>query len=193
MSWENSSLEQRVLSQPIRLHWAGWESDTFTLQRAGWQLAAEQDVYDNALQVFLKHPMLKTTGISDRIEFKYLQDYRFGKDYFRNIVLNCNLSSGHMIYETSLPSIAAVQAIDATPSFIEIQRMRLEDAEFFRTIDTNIQQVTLEKATLAEVLDFALQKQKPRQDEIRRALLKRDHLEKIGRNTELKAELRLVT
>ena len=193
MSWESS--EPRILSRPVRLHWAGWRSDTFTLQKAGWQLAAEQNVYENALQIFLKHPRLKITGISDRIDFKYLDTRTNEMDYLRGLTLACNLSPmEHRIYESHLSPMAfsEVKPIDATPTYVEYKITNLEDMKFFRTIETDIQQVTLEKATLAEVLDFALKKQKPRQDEIRLELLKRDHLETIKRDSQIMAELRMI-
>ncbi|KKK63198.1 hypothetical protein LCGC14_2996690 [marine sediment metagenome] len=190
MNLENSP---RILSQPIQLHWAGWRSDTFTLQRAGWQLAANQDIEFNKLRFFLKHPGINICGTSQSIDFDYLRSVHLGeRDYLRDIILPCQLASEYIIDEVGCVPYS-VQAIDATPTYTEAKMISLKDAKFFTTVNTDIQQVTLEKATLAEVLDFALQKQKPRQDDIRRELLRRDHLESIKRNTELRAELRLVS
>jgi len=175
------------------LHWAGWRSDTFTLQRAGWQLAAEQNIELEYLRVFLKHPTLHCSGASNwlrKFDFFCAKDLS-QRDFVRGLNLEVRLASEYRINEVGMVP-CSVQAIDATPTYIETKMTGLEDAKFFRTIPTDIQQVTLEKATLAEVLDFALQKQKPRQDEIRRELLRRDHLETIKRDTELRAELRLV-
>ncbi|KKN37415.1 hypothetical protein LCGC14_0763630 [marine sediment metagenome] len=182
--------EPRILSQPIQLHWAGWRSDTFTLQRAGWQLAADQNIELEYLRLFLNHPTLRLSGTSALRKFDFFRMKDLSqRDFIRSLDLSVQLASEYRISEES---VSMVMPIDAKPTYTEIEMQSLEDAKFFRTINTDIQQVTLEKATLAEVLDFALQKQKPRQDEIRRELLKRDHLEAIKRDSELRAELRLV-
>ncbi len=45
----------RILSRPLRVHWAGWETDTYRLQRSGWKISAMQDVRGNRLQMAFRH------------------------------------------------------------------------------------------------------------------------------------------
>ncbi len=61
----------RLLSKPVRLLWAGFESDTFALQRAGWSFAAQQNVYDNSMRLAMRHEKMRLTGISQVTEWEF--------------------------------------------------------------------------------------------------------------------------
>lgn len=54
----------KVIKNPImEVHWAGWRSDTLTLQNNGWQLAIDDDPLRRQLRVALHHPAFDLYGI----------------------------------------------------------------------------------------------------------------------------------
>lgn len=61
----------RILSRPVRLYWAGWETDTLRLQTAGWDLSAEQDVERNGMRVAFRHRRHDVRGITEAVDFPY--------------------------------------------------------------------------------------------------------------------------
>ena len=84
-----SNYQQDILSYPIDLYWRGWHSSTIELQRAGWQLSAQQDVMNRSMIVAINHPEAQLQDITERIDFNY---YRVMQDRMQcnapNIRLN---------------------------------------------------------------------------------------------------------
>lgn len=183
------NLEHRFLSKPLDLHWAGWRADTLTLQRYGWQLSARQNIYDNSMQIALRHPESKVHGISNVAEFDYMRSLNDPCMERPMPVLAFRLASDFVIQEIHHGTDMNFVPIDADPAYEMMTK--LSDAKFFREINTNVKQVFLEQASMGEILDIALQKQAPRQAEIRQKMI-RDEEMKIQRNSRLQAELRLV-
>jgi len=196
MNWEDSP---RILSAPVGLHWAGWRSNTRTLQQCGWQLSTTMDEYDRTLTILLKHPEMAIYGMSDKIDNR--GGHLWHPEAIRSLELNCRLGSDlgrpfgtdNRIYETNL-SLSGAIPIDATPVYTEQKITSIRDLNIFRAIppERDVQSFNIEKATMSEVLDFALSKQKPRQDEIRRELLKREHMKGIREDSQIVAEIRMV-
>jgi hypothetical protein len=63
----------------LRLHWAGWETNTARLQQAGWQLSAEQDFYGNRMRIALRHEGMNLMAMTPSFDFHYMEaarDYR---------------------------------------------------------------------------------------------------------------------
>jgi hypothetical protein len=58
----------RILSRPVKLSWAGWETDTFRLQQAGWTLSAEQDYAHCRMRLAFNHDQIDMRGYTQWIE-----------------------------------------------------------------------------------------------------------------------------
>jgi hypothetical protein len=86
--------EHRILSQPVRLNWLGWETDTLRLQQAGWRLSAQQDISWGRMRIAMEHEHAHMGGITGGVDFDY-QRVMYGqyeaRDYLRSIVLPVNL------------------------------------------------------------------------------------------------------
>lgn len=56
-----------ILSRRHPIHFAGWSSDTFTLQQAGWEFSASQRPELDEVGLAFRHPNLGLRGMTDTI------------------------------------------------------------------------------------------------------------------------------
>lgn len=139
------SITHRVLSKPIKVRWAGWESDTHQLQRGGWEISAQEDVACRALQIALRHPEWEARGISQRIhDYDYFQDFQRMNSYGSPQAYEFGMQLGKSIHfhESGPPSVA-FRAVDCTPQFVERQIKSLEDWAHFAPMPKAPQQIIL--------------------------------------------------
>ncbi len=95
-----------------------------------------------------------------------------------------------LIINKHVESMAEFQAIDATPMFTDIERKSIDDYRIFREAPQEApQEIYLEKASLAEVLDIALSKQESNQAEIRERMLREQQAKQMS---DIHTNLRLV-
>ena len=55
---------QYYLSEPATVFWAGFQSDTITLQREGWSFTAEYENHHDAVRIAMRNDELNMTGLS---------------------------------------------------------------------------------------------------------------------------------
>lgn len=196
MPFLDDGLIRGIISPPIRVRWAGWESDTTRLYRHGWEISAEQDYYQDVLRIALKHKEAKMYGISNPIRYRELAHAGLGQmkmeEILREIGLDVALANDITlnIVDTSLPKF---EPIEAQPTFIERKIYHLEDLKIFKTRPKDAQEVLLDMPTIDEVLKYALKLQAPAQAELREKKRRAEAFKERARvDSELKAELRLV-
>lgn len=122
----------RILSRPVRVHWAGWTTTTYELQQAGWELSANQDVGSRRMQIVIRNEQLGMIGQTSPIDFDYLSalhDHRF-----------------------ELPTVAQVRCLGRQ---IVIQNHGPMTFEPFRPIDAAPQLCPVEMRDLADLAHFA--------------------------------------
>lgn len=170
----------KIDSYPIKIRFAGWESDTYTLQKAGWQIAARQCPEPLAggtiLQLILRHEPTKLHAITHPSR---VQPYVMGMSgYFNDI--------NHMIAKVGLDvmamgtdvraeiitmpsgfSFASFEAVDCEPRTIEIEHVGLSDLKIFRPISSDAPEIIIPTHSVAEMMDLVLKLQDPVQKEIR--------------------------
>lgn len=171
------------------LHWAGWETNTFRLQENGWQLSAHQDPINRMLRIAINHPNLSMQGITA------LEHYDFERAYRENVYsgnpVPAPISLFHMgkdiyIKEYNMGRID-FQAIDATPQFMSSEIRKLSDLAHFQTIQKPQHEIFLKEASIDEILEMALKKQEPGQEQIRKRIMHEQKMKQYGLlHTELK-------
>jgi hypothetical protein len=75
--------ERRILSKPTPVHWAGFESNTFRLQQAGWDFSAEQDFASMRTRILMRHKAMHFYGSSGMVDTDFFQGQ--GSEGWRNI------------------------------------------------------------------------------------------------------------
>lgn len=193
-------------SAPIRVTWAGWESTTYDLAQAGWEIAVSQgyhvdNMLRNNLRIAMRNKTFQLYGISHGMSidmYRYMQE----ANYWKSIVIEMN-GIAHDIpitYQGLVPVMfESMRPLDPVPRFEHATNTMLSQCKIFNTFDVGTEEILLEKPTLEQVLDYAIGLQEPRQKEIRQKILKRQELaayqepdEPDEQRTDLKAKLMLV-
>lgn len=63
-----------MLSRPVKVHWAGWESDTLKLQASGWEVSAREDIACRQMELAIRHQGHDMVGLSQRMCFEYFHN-----------------------------------------------------------------------------------------------------------------------
>lgn len=185
----------RILSQPLKIHWAGWETDTYRLQSQGWEISAEQFIDRRSMRLALRHREIGFRGMTNELNFDYfmMADHRnYDPSYLNSVRFNCRLASDYRIQDMSMGNEFCFQPIDARPAYINYETKSIDDFAHFRPINLNAKEIFLKEASMGEILEIALQKQEPNQEEIRKKLIHREKMEAIKKESRVQAELRLV-
>lgn len=150
----------RLLSQPVRLNWAGWTTDTFRLQQAGWSLSAEQNIERMQMTIALRNEREGISGITASVDwnfFEYASGYRsclpelpvrlMGRQVNINVM-------GENPYANFRP-------IDAKPQFVPIQteRRTLEDLVHFAPAMARTQQIIVPEESVDDLMQRILDMQ----------------------------------
>ncbi len=61
----------RILSRPIAVRWAGWVSDTHTLQKFGWDLSVDEQLHNMSIRLAMQHRGLRVRGMSNNLAYDF--------------------------------------------------------------------------------------------------------------------------
>lgn len=172
----------RLLNQPVRIHMAGWTSDTYALQKHGWQISVNESPKFRSLQIAVKHPVLKLYAITNRIEHSVIEDFQLT---FNGNNLELNIE--HLACEIRVHNYATTddfsnfRPVDATPRYemqdTTVQRT-LDDFKIFRALPKE-KEIIIKPESVGELLDKIRSMQDPFQAEFREK--KRKQLRKFER------------
>lgn len=154
----------RLLSRPVRVHWLGWETDTYRLQQAGWELSVEESFERNTMRLAINHPRARVQGISTRASWDYYgMSYREPfMDERPEAVLEMRHMGREVLIEHSMGPSMDFHPIDAQPSFTTNQMSRLEDlAHFQPALVRSSKLIVLSDASVDQLLERALELQEP--------------------------------
>jgi hypothetical protein len=169
--------DRAILSRPFPVEWAGFRSDTFTLQRRGWNLAVERYLRD-----YSRMEQLELIGQHEGVRFSAIANLdRWPSAYLDPALPNQHLpvfGVRYVAHELEMRTMHAerpqtnywkenFEAIDCRPQWVEVSR--LSEAQLFAPANTAAMEVFVREADLS-VLDHleAIKKlQAPIQAEIR--------------------------
>jgi len=164
----------RISSPITKVYWAGWESDTLRLQKAGWELSTEQDIYRQSIRMAFRNTGYNIYGISNPISREECLDMKsmfinghprsdLVFNYFPPLTINYMASRMHVeLREHSMEFMP----IDATPAFETREVKSIEDFQIFRPIG-NPKELIVTPDSVPELLELIMKKQDPKQFEIR--------------------------
>jgi hypothetical protein len=165
----------RLVSAPIEIHWRGFRSDTVTLQRNGWKVTVKEDQYYRQLQMIMHLEGSDTYAISEPIPFHIMQHINEREMGIRptlqsRVELTRDFTVQNMIPRTGFEGFVPV---DCEPRYEQFnyREQSVADLFLFQRIEES-KEIYLRDATIDEVLEFALNKQEPTQEEIRQRMLK---------------------
>jgi hypothetical protein len=157
-----------ILSRPLKVEWAGWFTDTYKLQAAGWQISAEQDVFGGYMRLAMMHEGLQMRALSDTIVFDYHMARERWYEYLPTIRFRM-LSVGREIrIHHQERAFADFGPIDAKPTFTTTTISRMEDLVHFAAPMVRTRQIIIPDESVPELMERILKLQQPaRTDRIR--------------------------
>ena len=164
--------DRRILSRPIGIRWAGWETDTQRLQRAGWRLAVEADVMHERYWLMMNHEQMRMTAMTDERRLDYAMTQ------MRNVFDQQMLPIFEVRHVAPTFEIVRVQEygewpdfqqIDAEPRMATNEVKRIEDMNIFRLALDHAEEVVIDQAdmTVIEHLQAIKDLQSDKQRELR--------------------------
>lgn len=156
----------RILSRPLGVEWAGWTTDTLTLQECGWKLAVSVDSSVMKYRLMMTHQKMNLYAITDVLTIERLPGDYDGRRH-APVFHVIHVAPDIQVIQTMLPTLGAFEEIDARPQFVESKITSLRDLNVFAT--RKAEQVLIDKAdmTVIEHLEAIKALQSPEQKRLR--------------------------
>lgn len=176
----HSEIERIPISYPVKVFFAGFESDTFRLQRAGWQLSMENTIEmcrdGHTVRLAMKHEQARLYALTNRVPLgsRYLAAVTFGetqavRQFIESVQFDVICVAPAIQFQV-IPEMGPMsfQAIDATPQFMDRKTVDLETIGMFKplALSEDVELYVPEKS-VPELLELIRQKQEPIQKELR--------------------------
>lgn len=163
--------EYIVRSRPMRVRFAGFESTTTELQRAGWVLVAEEDYMRARIRLLMRHEDAGLYLVANEVEYRY--ETGFGRhmqisrgDRDLEFIVTRVAKSIHVLRTDW--DLSKFKQIDAEPHGVDVELKRIEDFALFGAPMVKTQEIIIEPQSVAECLDLIKKMQAPNLAEIRR-------------------------
>lgn len=157
----------RLLSRPQRVHLLGFESDTYRMQQCGWDLSVDEEHYGMYLQVVARHRDAQLVLVSNRISLDYRTPYSELEP--TQVIHFVGIARAMEVVRANI-NLSRFEPIDATPQLIELdsERIAAGDAHrIFAPAQRRTEEIIVEPATVASLLEEIKKLQLPEQDAIR--------------------------
>jgi|SRR6185437_1258469 len=188
----------RLVSQPHRVIWAGWETTTPRLQQAGWEIAAEQDFTRYGVRLVFRHQQMQCTAITDSVDFYHqaMMNYRDRFDPSADPRLTFHVvrmaQHLHIGFVEEAPKF---RLVDAQMQMVAHQVRDIEDLGIFATPLVRTQELIVDESEVSAILAKLVEAQKPEQERIRdrkRLRERREGLE-LGAEPQMKFHAQLLS
>jgi hypothetical protein len=157
--------DHRILSRPLRLLWAGWETNTARLQQAGWVLSAEQDVYQDRMRIAMRHQGMNLMAMTPRFDFRYqegAQDYRYLQEFPMQVVH----AMGREVFVQEHGTMDWMfKDIDAQPTISHSKITKLEDLAHFAAPLVRCNEIIIPEESVSTLMERILTLQQPARTE----------------------------
>ena len=165
--------DYRLVGKPVGVEWAGWRSDTYTLQRNGWKLAFSRDHYSNYVFLAMENKEMRLQAVTDTVSYYQMEvakDWPVEMPLFRvrHVAPSIQVRVVAATYDWTQNAIP----IDATPQYKRMDEMR-DLSMIFAPFETRVEEVVINRAdmTVIEHLEAIKRLQDPEQSAIRRRML----------------------
>lgn len=180
---QNRLLYQIFHGHPIPVQWDGWQSDTHTLHRRGWEIMAEDARDDYCMGHRLRLGLLspeKRFVVTGNIHIPYQELFQGQVDWM-SIMHRYGFQDMGMIHQRDMIKTfphAEISRINSMKSFNPYEPVvaRSEDLyrgtfKFFNYVEGNNKEIIIPPANVEECLNQILKLQYPEQMNIKKKLL----------------------
>lgn len=157
MNWYDDPIKSR----PVTIHWAGWETDTHKLQRAGWEVSAHEDVACTQMRIALRHQQFNLRGYTAPInrdwDARYSSQWEVEAARLGTVGEVRHMGSAIYVIERELMDF---HPVDATPQLRTQDRQHsLDDLAHFAGAMVRTQQIVVPEEDVDTLLARILEKQ----------------------------------
>jgi hypothetical protein len=154
--------DPRILGEPCEVHFAGFRSDTYRLQQAGWQLSMEQDLRMRTINLIMRFEPARLYMMARGQDFDYFRDTRGARPVFH--IQHCSSNLTVQIMGT----LASFAPVDATPAFVTSERKRIEDFAIFAPLQVRTEEILVDPKSVDECLALIKKMQAPELEAVRK-------------------------
>jgi hypothetical protein len=155
----------RVFNPICQVHFAGFSSNTYALQKAGWQLSFERMINMDGVRLALKYEPARIYAITSPVP---MREFHQGTGYECPVAFNVAMIGNDVRFQIMPMRAAGSWApFDATPEFVDSHEMRFEDLIPFRPISLDAPEIVIAQDNAPAMLEAILKMQDPKQAEIR--------------------------
>lgn len=145
-------------SRPVRVNWAGFQTDTFTLQQQGWSLSADQDVCRMQMRLAMRNERLGMVGITEPVEWDFFHYARDPVSQLPTLRMQIMSRQVNVIHEWE-GALSNFRPIDAMPQMIERKVTALEDLVHFNPSLARTQQMIVPEESVDDLMARILEMQ----------------------------------
>jgi hypothetical protein len=162
MSYHDYGYPDKYLaSQPWKLHFAGWETDTYRLQQNGWQLSAVQGPMYDSMQIAFQHPEYRIRGVSNRVrhwDAREMMGFGGMRDGPRYMETAAHLASDFVTHTATVAPFSTFRPIDAEPQLMDTRQLMSQNMVFAPNL-ARTQEIIVPEHSVDDLLNMMLEKQ----------------------------------
>jgi hypothetical protein len=140
-------VEQRILSAPHPVHWAGFQSTTTEMQQHGWQIAVEFEPMRLMYRLMFKHEQLRLYALTAQ---EHIQQGANGFGQMHDFCVPFKVCHAAASIECLRihDDISMFRAIDATPVMVTESIERIEDLNIFNVSLRKAEEILVNEADM---------------------------------------------
>jgi len=185
----NPNSQMGVVNPIFKIHWLGWESDSLTLQRHGWQIMMEEQraayTFGTILRIAIAHPKHNVYGLTQEYAYNVVEMSDFDlvrqrESMHLDICLNViDLCKDFIFTSTSKDELEGFVPYDAEPRYEvkDLHMHKLSDLFPFKPA-SEVQQLIVDPNSVPELLCRIKDLQAPKQKELREKYRKQKRRER---------------
>lgn len=158
--------ERRILSKPVPVHWAGFESTTYKLQQAGWEFSAEQDPAMARCRLMMRHKVFRMHGCSNFVDTDF-----YGPQYgshWNSMHFSLQwMTSGDVMVHRIMDDFSNFKPVDMQPQILSNSEIEnIEDMALFAGVSlVRTKEIVVDPTTVSDLMAQILKQQDPARKE----------------------------
>jgi hypothetical protein len=158
--------DRHIQSRPHEIHFAGWRSNTFALQQAGWEFTAQQHIEYDGIGLAFRHPQLGLRGVTNVLPSMFYEELRHDD---RGAIFNVAWMTDAQVRvrEYQMPEFIThgqMEPVDMRPQIVEVKdfddMVRFAGVTLVRT-----NEIIVDPDDVSAMMDRILELQQPERRE----------------------------
>ena len=150
--------DRHILSRPHPVLWAGFRSDTRTLQQAGWEFSAAQHFESDSVGLVMRHGVMGIHAVTNTVpNTMYDLHPQDPQQFHINYLTDRNIQYRQLDMPQWLPTC---KPVDMMPQMVEVKS--IEDMQLFAGCLARTQEIIVDPDDVNAMMERILSLQKPR-------------------------------